>query len=201
MSHHRYRNDSVTVVETPLFERIENSDYAELQDNRKMKEALQQKVSDLEKIIVDLERRLEEEAKLCVQVEKESTEIERAWKAKCAAMEQDVEEWKKKCHQQELKGDRLREHLSRTERELYGLLQRKYQIMRGPSNVAGAGPSGRQNQSNSKSGGYLLDDSNSPPASAQQPLSNPVDELIVPPQSKEIYQRRVLVNLSDFFGL
>ena len=42
-----------------------------------------------------------------------------------------MEEWQKKCHQQELKSDRLREQLSRTERELYGLLQRKYQIMRG----------------------------------------------------------------------
>lgn len=92
-----------------------------------------------------------------MQSEKECMDIERSWKAKCSAMEkvcacveyfiiifhfhlnhslisfQEVEEWKKKCHQQELKADRLREHLSRTERELYGLLQRKYQIMRGPS--------------------------------------------------------------------
>lgn len=201
MNNLRYRNDSITVIETPLFERIENSDYAELQDNRKMKEALQQRVSELEKIIVDLERRLEEEAKLCVQVEKDSMEIERVWKAKCAAMEQDVEEWKKKCHQQELKGDRLREHLSRTERELYGLLQRKYQIMRGPTGSTGVGPAGRPNQSTTKGGGYMLDDANSPPPSAQQPLSNPSEELMTQSQSKEIYQRRVVVNLSDFFGL
>jgi hypothetical protein len=30
-----------------------------------------------------------------------------------------------------LKTQKLREHLSRTERELYGILQRKYQLMRG----------------------------------------------------------------------
>ena len=31
-----------------------------------------------------------------------------------------------------MKSDRVRDHLSRTERELYGILQRKYELIRGP---------------------------------------------------------------------
>jgi hypothetical protein len=33
---------------------------------------------------------------------------------------------------EEKKGDRLREQISRTEKELYSILQKKYELMRGP---------------------------------------------------------------------
>ena len=46
-----------------------------------------------------------------------------------------------------LKTERCREHLSRTERELYGILQRKYQLMRG------GGPQGSHSQSTTTGGG------------------------------------------------
>lgn len=46
-------------------------------------------------------------------------------------MSKETEEWQNKYQQQVLKTEKLREHLSRTERELYGILQRKYQLMRG----------------------------------------------------------------------
>ena len=49
---------------------------------------LQRRVTDLEKIILDLEHRLEEQAKINMDVEKECIDIERDWKTKCSKMEQ-----------------------------------------------------------------------------------------------------------------
>jgi len=192
-----YRNQSPVNSAIPLFERLETNEFMEQQENRKVKEALQKRVTDLEKIIVDLENRLEEQAKINIQVEKECMDIERLWRGKYLTLEQEVEEWKKKFHQQEQKGDRLREHLSRTERELYGLLQRKYQIMRGPG---GAGsklqPVNKQSNEmdNKKEEGQAM------PLSYQS--SN--EEMLVSQHTrspKEMQQRRVLADLSDFFGM
>lgn len=56
---------------------------------------------------------------------------------------QEVEIWKARCQKEEEKGDSVRKHLSRTERELYSILQRKHEFMRGaaaPSSAA-ASPS------------------------------------------------------------
>lgn len=52
-----------------------------------------------------------------------------------------MEEWKDKYEKQTKKTERVNEHLHRTERELYGILQRKYQLMRGgPHSQDAIGP-------------------------------------------------------------
>jgi hypothetical protein len=118
--------------DSPLFERMGTEEYAQLQDCRLIIDSLQQRVHDLERINLDLEFRLEDQAKQCMEVEKECVSIERSWKAKCIALEKEIVNWKQQFEAQKLKGDRVREHLSRTERELYGILQRKYELIRGP---------------------------------------------------------------------
>jgi hypothetical protein len=118
--------------DSPLFERMGTEEYAQLQDCRLIIDSLQQRVHDLERINLDLEFRLEDQAKQCMEVEKECVSIERSWKAKCTALEKEISNWKLQFEAQKLKGDRVREHLSRTERELYGILQRKYELIRGP---------------------------------------------------------------------
>jgi hypothetical protein len=75
-----------------------------------------------------------------MEVEKECVAIERKWKAKCDSLEKEILNWKEQFEAQKLKGDRLREHLSRTERELYGILQRKYELIRGPGGRVTGGP-------------------------------------------------------------
>ena len=124
-------NDS----ELPLFERIDNNEYVEAQRNREFIKSLQHRLEDLEKINIDLEYRLEDQAKLCIDLEHECSEIERGWKERCDLMEREIKEWKKKYSIEEKKGDRLREQISRTEKELYGILQRKYELMRVPGGV------------------------------------------------------------------
>jgi hypothetical protein len=65
-------------------------------------------------------------------VEKECMLVEQRWKAKNEELLAEIDKWKASFRQEKLKGDRLREQVHRSERELYGILQRKYELMRGP---------------------------------------------------------------------
>ena len=60
----------------------------------------------------------------------------RNWREKCEFIEKDTMEWRNKYLVEEKKGHKLREQISRTEKELYGILQRKYELMRGPGGTA-----------------------------------------------------------------
>lgn len=127
----RYSIGSQDTID-PLFERMESDEYAEAQRNREIIENMQLRLEEMERINVDLEDRLEDQAKLCVDLEHECTEIERSWREKCVYLEHEIDEWKKRSMVEEKKGDRLREQISRTEKELYSILQKKYELMRGP---------------------------------------------------------------------
>lgn len=136
-------------LDAPFFERIGTAE--ELQQCKRLIETLQMRVMDLERINVDLEYRLEDQAKQCMTTEKECTSVERKWRAKCETLEKDIETWKRDYEAEKQRAARLREHLSRTERELYSILQRKYELMR-------AGPAGGGSSSQklgSTSGGAL----------------------------------------------
>ena len=147
------RHDVPSQHDSPLFERMGTDEYAQLQDCRQIIDSLQQRVHDLERINLDLEYRLEDQAKQCMEVEKECVSIERSWKAKCEALEKEIADWKQQYEAQKLKGDRVREHLSRTERELYGILQRKYELMRGPGGRPTGGPGSSSTGGGSGGGG------------------------------------------------
>ena len=123
----------------PTFERIGADEFERLQDSRQAADTLQQRVHDLERVNLDLEYRLEEQAKQCMDIEKECVSIERSWKAKCTGFENEIASCKLQFDAQKMKSDRVRDHLSRTERELYGILQRKYELIRGPSGSAAGG--------------------------------------------------------------
>jgi hypothetical protein len=58
-----------------------------------------------------------------------------------------ISDWKNEYEILKSKGDRLRGHLSRTERELYGILQRKYELTRGPGRNSGSGTLNNNNTS------------------------------------------------------
>ena len=67
-------------------------------------------------------------------IEKEIMDAMRKLSAQEQQANLEKEEWASKFMVQESKSERLREHLSRTERELYGILQKKYELIRGPVN-------------------------------------------------------------------
>ena len=124
-----------------------------------MFQLLHHRVVTLEKINTDLEKRLEDQARLTMKAEKMYTDLNQSWTDRNAALKQvyiyasegrkvkctfqEIEEWKDKYNKQVKITDRKEEKLTRTERELYGLLQRKYELMgdrRNPSNEDGSVP-------------------------------------------------------------
>jgi cell division protein FtsL len=211
----------------------------------------------LENINIDLEYRLEQQAKQTMQAEHEYTEIDRSWKVKFTEMEkvqpfppvvcaavlpiqynflsklfllspQEADEWKKRYEEQTNKTDKVRDHLNRTERELYGILQRKYQFMRGgmPHGAggevhasqhhphtdsssgggtagagAGAGAGARETTRTPPSGKHPPRHL-STPLSASGPGPGPVEDLceVYQKLTPELRERRFLMDLGDFFG-
>jgi len=129
----RYNYARSDVQESPLFERqMGSDDFVELQQMRQVVENLQQRIINLERINVDLEDRLEDQAKQSMLVEKECLLVEQRWKAKNEELLKEIENWKTAFQQEKVKGDRLRDQVHRSERDLYGILQKKYELMRGP---------------------------------------------------------------------
>ena len=191
--------------DAPLFERMTAAD--ELSKCRQIIDALQSRVQDLERINIDLEMRLEDQAKQCMTVERECIAVDRSWKEKNEVLVKEIEEWKKKNATQEMKTNKLREHLSRTEKELYGILQRKYELMRGPGrgpvgpgpgNAGGLrGPGG----SGPVGPGGQLGDSMNRDSSRSSIFQEEAYSANQARQPQEIRQRRMMSSLNDFLGL
>ena len=71
---------------------------------------------------------------LLVAAEKKCTDTAIEWSQTYATLEMDIEKWKLAYKQEKLKSDHFKEQLSKTEREMYSILQRKYEVIRGPGN-------------------------------------------------------------------
>lgn len=118
--------------DSPVFDRqMSGDDYVELQQCKAMMESMQQRLGKLEKINLDLEHRLEDQAKQNLAMETECISIERKCKSKCEQLETVINKLNTELETEKMKNNRLREQVSRTEKELYGILQRKYELMRG----------------------------------------------------------------------
>lgn len=137
MYHENFIYNGNNTTDAPLFQRNSRDDYTELQKCHNIMNKLQERVNSLESININLESRLEKEAKQNMNLERECILIENSWKLKCESLEKEIEKWKLDSATEKIKNEKLREHLSRTERELYGILQRKYELMRGSSQKGG----------------------------------------------------------------
>ena len=214
-------------TDAPFFARIKTVE--ELQKCKQDVEALQTRVNDLERINSDLEHRLEEQAKQSMLVEKECISLERKWRAKCELLEKDTDTWKREYEEEKRKSEKLREHLSRTERELYSIIQRKHELMRtggqgaNRSNGLGPGGGGGGGGGGGVGGGGAINGLKRDLAGvggangsserlsglrrSESSHSNSVEQindLFTNRQAKapqEIRQRRMMASLSDFLGI
>lgn len=147
----RYNFSKPSSNDSPLFERQIGDEYAELQHCRMIIEQQQQRINRLEIINVDLERRLEDQARQSMDVEAECIAIERRWKERGEQYQREIERVKKDHDLEKRRSAQLREQLSRTERELYVILQRSYELRRGPAVSGSKGaPGGNDNTISSK---------------------------------------------------
>lgn len=104
-------------------------DCAELQDCRTHLRLCAARIQELQNLNVDLEARLEAQANEYIKLETDAAESQARWKAQYEALENECEMWRQSHSQLEAKNIKLREQLMRTERELRGILQKKYDFM------------------------------------------------------------------------
>ena len=102
---------------------------SELQDCRQHLRMCAERIAELESITIDLENRLESQANDYVCLETEAAESQRRWKDQYEALESECESWRQSNSQLELKNQQLRNQQLRTERELHGILRKKYEFM------------------------------------------------------------------------
>lgn len=88
-----------------------------------------QRIADMETINVDLEARLEAQAREYIELESDAAESLAHWKTQYKALAEEADKWKQLHGQQELRNKKIRDQLLRTERELHGILQKKYDII------------------------------------------------------------------------
>ena len=73
----------------------------------KLNQALQQQVNNLERINMDLEKRLERQAKERMEVEHECAEIDRRWRERYGKLEKTIDQYKLQIHKHQQQYDRL----------------------------------------------------------------------------------------------
>lgn len=104
-------------------------DYAELQDCRTHLRLCAARIQELESINVDLEARLENQAQEYHKLESDAAESQALWRAQYEKLENECELQSQTNAQLEQQNHKLRDKLLRTERELHGILQKKYDFM------------------------------------------------------------------------
>ncbi|OQR96453.1 hypothetical protein ACHHYP_15776 [Achlya hypogyna] len=122
-------------MDAPLFERERRLDAQqvmrlqnELQDTKKALEAQTRRHNDLEYVNEDLERRLEYEARERINMEAARAEDERRWEAERAKLLEEARNWERKCEEEARRRAVIEERLRRSDKELYRMLQKKYDI-------------------------------------------------------------------------
>lgn len=86
---------------------------------------LEEKISLLERVNLDLELRLEQKARESMLLEGECLESQRSGQLRIQSLEMDIRMWKVECAAQDIRNKELKEMLSRTEMEMHSIFQRK----------------------------------------------------------------------------
>jgi hypothetical protein len=109
----------------PLFERLVTEEVLELKTYVKLMENQQRRLAELQQIHKDLEGRLEVESTSRQQLEATLEIREREWTSKLRDLVKDRDHWKEVVVVEQTKNSRLREQLSRKEKDIHQMLQRK----------------------------------------------------------------------------
>ncbi|EQC28765.1 hypothetical protein SDRG_13448 [Saprolegnia diclina VS20] len=197
----------------PLFERERRQDSQmvmrlqnELQDTKKALEAQTRRHNDLEYVNEDLERRLEIEARERINMEASRAEDERKWETERARLQEEARMWERKCDEEARRRAVIEERLRRSDKELYRMLQKKYDIEKTVRReesekrkhevliVRSMETQRRASNTSMHASGsaYLTPSSHHPPSSS----SNPSEA-----KPAAVRARQALASAFDFFGL
>lgn len=176
-------NDTGAYV--PLFERFDADDFPELQNCKAAISNLQNRIEFLEKLNVDLEDRLEKQAKEAILLNRKIHSNNVEWEKQSNKLSEQILALQRDLEVAHSKNASLRDNNTRIERELYGLLQRKYEILKGPARPLGGGNPGM---------GMALD-----PQPGKRIEEETTLQQVRAPQDAR--QKKMTSNLSEFLGL
>ena len=126
----QHRGNFAQQGDAPLFERMGQDELAEIQLIQQQLGESEERRMELERINLDLERRLEVQAKERMNNESEMAEETRVWQQRLAQADDRCKEWKGRCEMEQKHREVLVEKLRRTEKELHRILQKKYDIVK-----------------------------------------------------------------------
>ncbi|GMI36426.1 hypothetical protein TrRE_jg11946 [Triparma retinervis] len=106
--------------------RNSSDDVQELKSYSRIIQSQNARLAELERVNDDLERRLEIQAKQKMTLESELTAMERQWSMRYSELETERDAWKGAVEAERRRSSGLRDQISRKDRELHRMLQRKY---------------------------------------------------------------------------
>lgn len=115
----------------PLFQRLDpgTDHFTDFQELQRHAEAYRQRAADFERMNADLEHRLERQGNQRMQLEAALAEAQRGHARAMEDKERELTEQQQRLEQLQVQNHRLRDNLHRTERELVGVLAKKYEIV------------------------------------------------------------------------
>jgi len=105
-----------TGVSPPLFERLVSDDVQELKSYSRIIQSQNARLSELERVNDDLERRLESQAKYKMEMEAEFSRMERLWGTRYNEISEERDAWKGAVEAERRRCKGLREQISRKDR-------------------------------------------------------------------------------------
>jgi len=110
----------------PLFERLIVEEAQESKTYTRIIESQNRRLTDLERIHMDLERRLEVLSKERNSLEANLEERDMEYKQKLLGLEKERDSWKKVVTSERMKNERLLDQVHRKDKEIHRMIQRKY---------------------------------------------------------------------------
>lgn len=116
----------------PLFQRLDaggGDHFSELQESQRELEKWRQKASELERMYAESEKILTAQGKQRMDLEAKLAETQRSHEREIKDKNAEIHEWQKRYAGLQHQNNKLTEKLNRVERELMGVLAKKYEIV------------------------------------------------------------------------
>lgn len=202
---------------TPLYERIVTEEVKELKEYVRMIEQQSRRISDLEKIHLDLEKRLEVETTQRSRLEYTLQYRERYWKSTTAKLEEEKSKMENSVKEEKIKVERLLDMVNRLQNEIQSMIKNKFNSSR-PDGLVSSNSSGggvkrvasaqAGNRSRSGSGASVSrGDGQHQSASAGNNRNTtkrhigPHELLAYNGSAEAVRERNAFTSLLDFFGM
>ena len=194
---------------TPLYERLVTEEVKELKEYVRVIEQQSRRISDLEKIHLDLEKRLEAETTQRQKLEHTLQHRERHWKSMVDKTEEERSKMENNVKEEKIKVERLLDMVNRLQNEIQSMIKNKFnpsQAHANNNNGGGikrvtSGQSGNRLRSESAASGRNEGHQSNSSRNVTKRHIGPHELLAYNGSAEAVRERNALTSLLDFFGM